>query len=56
MKIRIALLAAVALTGMVSACRSNSGPQAVETGVDTVDSTHRAALRRLAQKDTRETR
>ena len=39
MKNRIALLAAVALAGMVAGCRSTSGPQAVESGSDTVDAT-----------------
>ena len=48
MKIRIALLAAVALTGLVSACRSTSGDRAVETGTDTVDATLPTQLPRTA--------
>ena len=48
MKIRIALLAAVALTGMVAGCRSTSGPNAVGSGFDTVDPTLPTQLPRTA--------
>jgi aminopeptidase N len=47
-KIRIAFLAAVALTGLVSACRSNTGGQPLETGVDTVDASVPTQLPRTA--------
>ena len=48
MKIRIALLAAVALTGLVSACRSTSGDGTVERGTDTVDASLPTQLPRTA--------
>jgi len=47
-KIRLALLAALALTAIVSGCRLASGPQAVETGGDTVDATLPTQLPRTA--------
>ena len=48
MKIRIALLAAVALTGLLSACRSTTGEHAVESGTDTVDASLPTQLPRTA--------
>ena len=48
MKIRIALLAAVALTGLLSACRSTTSEHAVESGTDTVDASLPTQLPRTA--------
>ena len=48
MKIRIALLAAVALTGLLSACRSTTSEHAVESGIDTVDACLPTQLPRTA--------
>ena len=48
MKIRFFLLSAVALTGLLSGCRSTSSEQAIETGTDTVDATLPTQLPRTA--------
>ena len=48
MKIRLFLLSAVALTGLLSGCRSTSGQQAIETGTDTIDATLPTQLPRTA--------
>src|SRR5689334_18919566 len=47
-KIRIALLAAAALTTTLSACRSTTGEKGIETGTDTVDATLPTQLPRTA--------
>ena len=47
MKIRVALLAAVALTGLVTACRSTTNSP-IETGTDTVDASLPTQLPRTA--------
>jgi aminopeptidase N len=47
-KIRIALLAAAALTTSLSACRSTVGEKGIETGTDTVDATLPTQLPRTA--------
>ena len=48
MKIRLFLLSAVALMGLLSGCRSTSGQQAIETGTDTIDATLPTQLPRTA--------